>query len=133
LIKENKVIKMHLEGAAREAIVKADLLRKGFEVYGAEGGNSSFDLVAYKYSTLLRVEVKGAQTGPRTGPVSSMDRKTGVCLKFDVMARVAGNSVCYLRSIIHTLNEASKELVGEEIQSKNTTKKNLQRRKEMLQ
>lgn len=46
------------EGAARQALVIVDLLRRGFEVF-AEVGNSSFDLVAHKDGTLIKIEVKG--------------------------------------------------------------------------
>jgi len=126
------MIPIHAEGAAREAICKADLLRRGFEVFVAEAGNTSFDIVAYKHGLLLRVEVRGRKKAPHTGPVSSMDNRTGVCTKFDVLAVVDNSEVHYLRSILHTFNEASKELVGEEVASKKTTKKNLLRRESMV-
>ena len=70
------MIAIHLEGAAREAIVKADLFRRGFEVYGTEGGNSSFDIVAYKYGILLRIEVRGIKKAPRTGPASGTEKRS---------------------------------------------------------
>ena len=126
------MIAIHLEGAAREAVVKANLFRRGFEVYGTEGGNASFDIVAYKYGHLLRVDVRGTKKAPKIGPVSSTDKRTGVCTKFDILAVVEGNAVRYLRSILHPFNAASKELVGEETVNGNITKKNLLRRKSMV-
>jgi PD-(D/E)XK endonuclease len=125
------MIPIHLEGAAREAIVKADLLRRGFEVYGTESGNCSFDIVAYKHDHLLRIEVKGEAKAPRTSPVAILSASTMDCRKFDILAVVEGNSVRYLRSILYEFNAASKELVGEETLNHHITKKNLQRRKAM--
>src|ERR1017187_5285102 len=103
------------EGAAREAVVTADLLRRGFDVFSAACGNPPFDLVAYKSGIMLRVEVKGSNTRvPRSGPVGSTSRASKVdCRKFDVLAAVDGQSVRYIRSILHPFNAASKELVGE--------------------
>ena len=128
------MIAIHLEGAAREAVVKADLLCKGFEVFGAEGGNSSFDLVAYKFGMLLRIEVKGTRKCPRTSPFAHTGSKEGGvdCYKCDVVAGVSGNSVKYVRSIFHMLNSASKELVGKEIQSNRTSHSVLKRRAQLL-
>lgn len=108
-----------------------------FEVYGAEAGNSSFDLVVYKHGVLLRIEVKGEAKAPRTGPVSCMKTRTGVkgseaCLKFDVLAVVDGDSVRYLRSLFHEFNLASKELVGDETPSKKTAHKYLRLRDQLM-
>lgn len=128
------MIAIHLEGAAREAIAKADLLRKGFEVFGAEAGNTSFDIVAHKYGFLIRVEVKGEAKSPRTSPVAFAAKSNRLdCRKFDILAVVEGNSVRYLRSVLHPFNAASKALVGEEISSNHTTKKNLKRRESMVE
>jgi len=120
---------MHLEGAAREAIATADLLRRGFEVYGAACGNSSFDLVAYKHGHLLRVEVKGRKKAPRgTGPVGSVSKSSKLdCHKFDILAVIEGNQVWYIRSVLHILNVASEELITAETVNKWTTHKNLAR------
>ena len=120
---------MHLEGAAREAIATADLLRKGFEVYGAACGNSSFDLVAYKHGHLLRVEVKGRKKSPRgTGPIGSVSKSSKLdCRKFDILAVIEGNQVWYIRSVLYTLNIASKELITAETVNESTTHKNLAR------
>ena len=120
---------MHLEGTAREAIATADLLRRGFEVYGAACGNSSFDLVAYKHGHLLRVEVKGRKKAPRgTGPVGSVSKSSKLdCHKFDILAVIEGNQVWYIRSVLHTLNVASEELITAEAVNKWTTHKNLAR------
>jgi Holliday junction resolvase-like predicted endonuclease len=126
------MIQIHAEGAAREAICKADLLRRGFEVFIAGAGNTSFDIVAYKHGILLRVEVKGGHHKiPSTSPVASICKSLD-CRKFDVLAAVEGNTVRYLRSLFHTFNAASKELVGEEVASKMTSKKNLLRRESMV-
>jgi hypothetical protein len=132
------MIAIHAEGAAREAIVKADLLRRGFDVFGAEAGNTSFDIVAHKYGFLLRIEVKGDgskvnHTSPIACTPSKRNTGTPDCRKFDVLAAVKGTSVRYLRSILHEFNAASKELVGEEVESKMTSKKVLERRKSMVQ
>ena len=128
------MIAIHLEGAAREAICKADLLRRGFEVFGAEAGNTSFDIVAHKHGLLLRVEVKGEPKAPRTSPIAYTSNSNSVdCRKFDILAVVDGNSVRYLRSIYHPFNAASQELVGEEIPSSSTRHDLLRRRKSMVQ
>ena len=126
------MIAIHLEGAAREAICKADLFRRGFEVYGTEGGNASFDIVAYKHGILLRVEVKGEAKSPRTSPVAITSTSTMDCHKFDILAVVEGVSVRYLRSVLHTFNAASKELVGKETGSTKTRHDLLLRRKTMV-
>jgi hypothetical protein len=126
------MIPIHAEGAAREAIVKADLLRKGFEVFGAEAGNTSFDIVAYKYGFLLRMEVKGYSKRPHTSPVA-VTSGAWDCRKFDVLASVEGTSVHYFRSVFHNFNAASKELVGEEVIDPNTRKDLLLRRESMVQ
>jgi hypothetical protein len=107
------------EGAARQAIVIADLLRRDFEVW-QEVGPASVDLIASKHTILLRVEVKGEKHAPTSNlPVFSMRDRGGTRNSqsirwFDVMAIVEKNSVRYSRSGLHTLNSASKELVGEE-------------------
>lgn len=128
------MIAIHLEGAAREAVVKADLFRRGFEVYGTEGGNSSFDIVAYKHGFLLRIEVKGSNKCPRTSPFAWDSKSINLnCRHCDIVAGVKGNSVRYIRSVLHTFNAASKELVGEEITSSRTRHDMLQRRQSMVQ
>jgi hypothetical protein len=92
-------------------------------VYGAEAGNSSFDLIGYKAGFLLRIEVKGdgkkVNTYSPCGCVpSNQNRSVPDCRKFDVLAVVEGSSVRYLRSVYHNFNAASRELVGEELQNK---------------
>ena len=52
----------HAEGAARESVTVADLLRRGYEVFKGEG-QTSFDIVAYKFDQPLRIQVKGAKKG----------------------------------------------------------------------
>jgi hypothetical protein len=126
------MIKIHALGAAREAIVVADLLLRGFEVYTAVAGNSSFDLGACKETFLLRVEVKGENKAPRTSPVCFTARSQKVdCHKFDILAIVEGQNVRYLRSLLHNFNAASKELVGEEVVDPNTRKDYIARRDAM--
>jgi hypothetical protein len=126
------MIPIHAEGAAREAICKADLLRRGFEVFVAGAGNTSFDIVAYKHGLLLRIEVKGGHHVPHTSPVAICSHSNWNCHRFDILACVDGSNVRYLRSIFHTFNAASKELVGEEIASKMTRKDLLLRRESMV-
>lgn len=117
------------EGSARQAIVVAGLLRRGFEVFSEEG-NSSFDLVAYKYGELLRIEVKGiTRTGGRfpKGPIAQRKSDCNVD-RFDVLATVDGMEVQYNRSILHQMNLASMELaMDNEEYSIRTTNKNKQR------
>src|ERR1039458_5324151 len=123
------------EGAAREAVVTADLLRRGFDVFSAACGNPPFDLVAYKYGFMLRVEVKGEAKAPRTNaPMGSTAKRShGDCSDFDILAVVDGSNVRCIRSVLHPFNAASKELVGEELQSNRTTFKNRERAKRMLE
>lgn len=118
-----------LKGAAREAIVKADLLLRGFEVFQAVCPNSTFDLVAHKRGVLLRVEVKGKNHAARgTSPTSSMC-KTRDCRKFDIFAAVEenSNSIRYVRSALHILNDASRELVVKEVVDLSTRKDYIER------
>ena len=119
-----------MEGAAREAVVKADLLRRGFEVFQTVCTNSTFDLVAYKHCFLLRVEVKGKHRAPRGNmPIASTKGKGNAdCRKFDLLAGVDGKEVRYVRSVLHKFNAVSKELVGEEIEDPNTRKDIIARR-----
>jgi hypothetical protein len=120
-----------LEGAAREATVKADLMRRDFEVYGAECGSASFDLAAYKYGILIRVEVKGEGKAPRTSPVGSCSDNSRAnsadCRKFDILAAVDGQNVRYVRSLLCEPNAVTQELVGTESVNPKTPKKHLAR------
>jgi hypothetical protein len=129
------MIPIHCEGAAREAICMADLISRGFEVFHAFAGNTSFDIVAYKYGFLLRIEVKGMSKFPRTSPFAHTGN-TGNhnlnCKKCDIVAGVEGSIVKYARSIFHEFNPASKELVGEETPNKRTRHDLIQRRKTMV-
>ena len=116
------------EGSAREDIVSADLRRKGFEVFRGDS-RSSFDLVAYKHKCLLRIEVKGIKghcVGRGLAPVGGL-RPECDCRNFDVLAAVQDTEVFYKRSIVHAFNQASRELITEEVISNKTTKKNLVR------
>ena len=122
------------EGAAREAIVKADLLRRGFEIFSAEYGTTSFDMAAYKHGLFLRVEVKGdTRRVPRNSPVGGILKRSLDCRKFDVLAAVDNQAVRYMRSLLHGFNAASEELVGAETPSKATTRKNQNRAKKLLE
>lgn len=122
-----------LEGAARELIASADLIRRGFEVFRTVCPNSSFDLVAHKNGILLCIEVRGDNTKiPVNSPIGSTKGKRDAdCRKFDVVAAVDGQNVRYLRSVLHTFNAASKELVGEEVVHPSTRKDHIARRDAM--
>ena len=111
------------EGAAREAVVTADLLRKGFEVLTSVSGNSPFDLAVYKGGEWLRIEVKGI----RKNLMLEMHKA------FDVLARVDGAAVRYEHSAFHTPNTLSKELAGECCTNPNTTHYSMQRRRDFVQ
>jgi len=127
------VTQHQLEGAARELVVTTDLLRRGFEVYRSACPHSSFDLIAYKAGFVIRIEVKGEGRAPANSPVGACAPQSKVdCRKFDVLAAVEGNNVRYLRSAMHTFNEASAELVGEEVIDPSTRKDYLARRATML-
>ena len=121
------------EGAAREAVVTADLLRRGFDVFSAACGNPPFDLVAYKSGIMLRVEVKGKHKAPHSNmPIGTTAKRShGDCREFDIFAAVDGSAVRYIRSVLHTFNAASKELVGEELISPKTRKDYIARRSAM--
>jgi len=122
------------EGAARQAVATADLLRRGFEVW-QEVGPSSVDLIAGKHGFLLRVEVKGSHRAPQTNcPVGATTNSSHIdCKRFDIIAFVELYSVRYNRSALHAFNEASKELVGDEVQSKKTTNKNIARAQRLME
>jgi hypothetical protein len=127
------MIKIHALGAAREAICMADLISRGFEVFHAFAGNTSFDIVAYKYGFLLRIEVKGMPAFPRTSPFATLSEASTLnCKKCDIVAGVEGSTVKYARSVLHEFNPASKELVGEEVPDKNIRHDLIQRRKTMV-
>ena len=112
------------EGSARVAIVIADLLRRGYEVWVEALGDCSCDLIARK-SVFLRIEVKGLQSMTRArfpvGPVT----KRAACKQddsFDVLAIVDGVHIQYHRNIKYTPDEDSLELTNDHEQiSKSTT------------
>jgi hypothetical protein len=110
-----------LEGAAREAIVVADLLRRGFEVFQAVG-QFSCDLIAHKNGFLLRVEAKGPPHPGRIpkGVIGRACEKSGnpKCDRFDILATVVDGTVHYNRSKLFSGNTASSELVGDETPSR---------------
>ena len=120
------------EGSARENLVKADLLRRGFEVYAGDGP-TSFDMCAYKYDAFIRIEVKGIPPSGRfpTGPVNGYLRKPAE--QFDVLATVRDNVIKYNVSVRANFGSTAfaqciLELTNNELPSNRTTRKYLTRR-----
>src|SRR5271157_2082662 len=96
-----------LKGAEREAIVSADFMHRGFEVFRAVG-NFSCDMLVQKGGYILRVEVRGTgnsrnRRGFPSGPVGCLKtskNSTGSdCTLFDVrVTAMLDGSLCYQRS-----------------------------------
>jgi hypothetical protein len=105
----------NLKGIEREALVIAELSRKGFETFKALGATSC-DLIALKLGVCLRIEVKGIHTRGtwRRGPITSEGRGKGHpdCRKFDVLAQVDDDNkiVHYTRSAICKVSDLVLEL-----------------------
>jgi hypothetical protein len=106
-------------GAIRVSRVSIDLQERGIEVF-REDGLCSFDMVAHKEGSLVRIEVKGPN-------------KVGNSRWYDVLAQVtADGKVRYvpsLRSYMRhkvVLNSLFRELIGDWKPSKKTTKKSLE-------
>jgi hypothetical protein len=57
-------------GAMSELAVSVDLLQKGYEVFRSISPNSRCDLIAWKNSTLLKIEVRTASLNLKTKKVS---------------------------------------------------------------
>jgi hypothetical protein len=122
------------EGSARENLVKADLLRRGFEVYAGDGP-TSFDICAYKYDAFIRIEVKGIPPSGRfpTGPVNGYLRKPAE--QFDVLATVQDTRIKYNVSVAASFGstpfaQCITELTNNEGPSIYTTRKYLARRQQ---
>ena len=113
-----------LEGAARQASVETDLLRRGFEVANGTG-LVSCDLIALKAGVCLRVEVRGKKKKPFPyGPVTNvLSGQKKHATWFDVLATV-GNSIQYNRSAAYKPNAVCLELTGdhEQVHPKSTNK-----------
>jgi hypothetical protein len=105
-------------GAIRVSRVSVDLQERGIEVF-REDGLCSFDMVAHKNGSLVRIEIKGTS--------KHLDSK-----RYDILARVVNGSVRYTPSLRaykrhqNTPNPLLKELIGNWKPSKMTTKKNLE-------
>lgn len=123
------------EGSAREALVQADLLRRGFELYTGIG-ETSCDMIAYKYDAVVRIEVKGIPASGRfpTGPVNGYLRKPAD--QFDVLATVQGTVIKYnvstATNYAHgvSLGLCVMELTNNERPNKYTTRKCLAQRQQ---
>ena len=122
-------------GAIRVHYVSIDLQQRGFEVF-QEDGLCSFDLVAHKDGTLLRVEVKGVNGGGQTphGNVVGQTSYKLDCRRFDILAVVdKGSTVRYLRSLATKADTLTLSLTGEETHSNRTTLKNKIRAKLIME
>jgi hypothetical protein len=84
-------------GAASELMVCANLLSRGWYVFRSVSPTAPCDLVAMKYGSLIRVEVK---TGQQTNYGKVVPRsKKGLAVTFDVLAVVYEGVVTYTPSL----------------------------------